>query len=721
MSKVKTITSAFNAGELSPKVYGRVDLQQYYNGCKSLLNTIVYPQGGCSKRFGFEMIGTLGVDPAIDPRHVRIEEFIFNTDETFVVILSGDGGLRVYDCSNGQLTYNVATSYTNDMVNELSVHQSQDTMIITHPSVKPMSLVRDRTGSITNWTFTELAMTNVPVYSFTPPAVTTWTTATMRYDQFVSGDIYTLKFKGNNVQAQYTITKEYIDDYTPNVWHENASTAVESLSAVIGDDYTIEATYRTISISDQGITYHNMRRFAGMKLTAKDQTSGGAPVERFSIPAGRSLIIEATGTTTGGVQVDEPVWSDTRGWPATVTIHQGRLWFGGSKSRPQTLWSSRSGNYFDFGVTDPDELLANDALDITLSDTKSNLITSMVSQKTLMVFTNGGVFTIDGEGGLVTPTTVFALKQSEFGSKRTPPVQLDNAVMYLQSQGAQLNSIVYSYASDSYVSDPQALLSDHLLKGPRSMSVIGAADDYNSNFMFVCNNDGTLAMFNRLASQETSTWTPVKTDGFISSTCGVFSSMWCVVQRNNALGEKLFVLERYAEGAAYMDSYITVSLEGEVTTNHISPENRGLFKGRDLVAVADGYPIKVKCSEAGFVDLPFRAKKIQLGLPFEMEIETMPYAVDLQSGSTRFSRKRVMSATFDMINSLGFDVIYAGRKYQVADRKMGFRLKEPPKPISDVKEMKLLGYNQDGNIKISSTEPVAVNLRSLQIEVSVTG
>ena len=34
------------------------------------------------------------------------------------------------------------------------------------------------------------------------------------------------------------------------------------------------------------------------------------------------------------------------GYPRTVTFHQGRLYFGGSKSRPSTIWGSKVGLFF---------------------------------------------------------------------------------------------------------------------------------------------------------------------------------------------------------------------------------------------------------------------------------------------------------------------------------------------------------------------------------------
>ena len=44
----------------------------------------------------------------------------------------------------------------------------------------------------------------------------------------------------------------------------------------------------------------------------------------------------------------EKAWSEERGYPRTCLFASQRLWFGGSKSKPNTIWGSRLGDYFNF-------------------------------------------------------------------------------------------------------------------------------------------------------------------------------------------------------------------------------------------------------------------------------------------------------------------------------------------------------------------------------------
>lgn len=507
MTKLKTVTTAFNSGELSPKVAGRIDLNQYYNGCKSLRNTIVYPQGGCSKRHGLELIDVLPRQD-MDKSQVRIEPFIFNPEEKYVVILSNKLAW-VYDCYERKLIATINTPYNGSEIHQVSVYQSQDVMLMSHHKHPPQRIVRDRSGATTQWKIEPIVIKNQPYYDFD--------------NGLPVGDprptIQTFELDLGTQDISFKIKLEGVESSLISIGrNDEASTIRGKLQSAIQGIVVPDKGSPRISLEQSGDYDQRQSKFV-ITFLGEGKEAVWDIMEIVDLTGVTDSGPTITMTQTGIVE-GEPVWSDKRGYPAVVALHQGRLWFGGSTSRPQTLWASRSANYYDFGIADPDNLLANDSMEITLNDTRSNLITAMASTKTLLVFTSGGVFTIDGENGLITPTTVFALKQSEFGSKYTPPVQLDNTTMYLQAQGAQLNAISYAYATDSYASSPQAMLSDHLLKKPRSMSVISASDDYNSNFMFVVNSDGTLAMFNSLAAQEISTWTPFSTDGFICSTAG---------------------------------------------------------------------------------------------------------------------------------------------------------------------------------------------------------
>ena len=51
-------------------------------------------------------------------------------------------------------------------------------------------------------------------------------------------------------------------------------------------------------------------------------------------------VVRVLGASTATTLWAEGAWSKERGYPAAVGLHEARLWFGGSKHQPQTLWAS---------------------------------------------------------------------------------------------------------------------------------------------------------------------------------------------------------------------------------------------------------------------------------------------------------------------------------------------------------------------------------------------
>ncbi len=82
---------AFNAGELSPRLEGRVDLEKYKHGCRTLENFIPQVQGPAAKR-----TGTRFVKKVIDyAQPSRLIPFEFGTTDAYILEF-GPSKIRVY-------------------------------------------------------------------------------------------------------------------------------------------------------------------------------------------------------------------------------------------------------------------------------------------------------------------------------------------------------------------------------------------------------------------------------------------------------------------------------------------------------------------------------------------------------------------------------------------------------------------------------------------------
>lgn len=97
-TKFSYIHTNFTAGELSPKMDGRVDFPKYFNGGQTLDNFIIYPQGGVARRSGFEYINTAKTSN----EQVRLIPFEFSTTQAYIIEM-GDLYMRFY-MNGGRIT-----------------------------------------------------------------------------------------------------------------------------------------------------------------------------------------------------------------------------------------------------------------------------------------------------------------------------------------------------------------------------------------------------------------------------------------------------------------------------------------------------------------------------------------------------------------------------------------------------------------------------------------
>lgn len=157
------IQPSFTGGELSPSLWGRVDVARYQTSLNTCLNWIVRPYGGVSNRPGTKYLAE--VKDSAD--YVRLIPFNFNAQQSYVLEL-GDLYFRIYT-NGGQLVYSsgdhvgepveVVTPWADDDLFEIQFTQSADVMTLVHPDYPPYEIKRLGAES---WTCTEIAFTSGP-------------------------------------------------------------------------------------------------------------------------------------------------------------------------------------------------------------------------------------------------------------------------------------------------------------------------------------------------------------------------------------------------------------------------------------------------------------------------------------------------------------------------------------------------------------------------------
>ena len=154
------ILTNFTAGELTPRLDGRVDLDKYFNGCRSLQNMVTLPHGGARRRGGSRFIAAV----KDHDRKVRLVPMQFSVTQAYVLEF-GHLSLRVYTDQglvlSGGAVYEIATPYTETDLPGLAYAQSADTLYLAHPGHAPRKLTRTAHDA---WTLTTIAFTGTPAH-----------------------------------------------------------------------------------------------------------------------------------------------------------------------------------------------------------------------------------------------------------------------------------------------------------------------------------------------------------------------------------------------------------------------------------------------------------------------------------------------------------------------------------------------------------------------------
>ena len=370
----------FTAGELSPRLDGRVDLAKYRNGVTNLENFIVHPHGGVTRRPGTEFIAEVKTSSL----STRIIPFEFNTEQVYL-IEAGNQYMRFYK-NGGQIlnsgsVVEISTPYLTAELFELKFAQSADTMFIVHPNHAPRKLTRT---SDVNWTLTEVVFEfgpfldeNTTDTTITASARTGTVTLTASADTFVSTDVgrlvkiydgfakisaFTSATQVNAVvQANLDGKAELLPEYTAT-----------TISFVEGDPSSTGSEHND-RIVDSGKAFKDEGFVVGQKITVSGTSSNNgtfliaevtddtiltAPSDDLSgESAGGSFTI--VGTLEATDEWSLGAFSETTGFPGAICFFEERLVYAGTTSQPQTVFFSESGGFdqFNTGADDADAMV----------------------------------------------------------------------------------------------------------------------------------------------------------------------------------------------------------------------------------------------------------------------------------------------------------------------------------------------------------------------------
>ena len=656
MARFVDFQTNFVTGELDPLLRARVDLQQYNNALAKATNVVIQPQGGLRRRPGLKHIIELpnsGTESAANG--VRLINFEFSVDDSYMLCFVATrmfvikDGVLITDI-NGTGNNFLTTSITAAMLDDLCWVQSADTMVIVHPDLSPVKLVRG--GTDASWTISTITFDSIPLYAF---ALTVSNPAADITPSAVSGNV--------------TIT---------------ASAGVFSAGNV--NQY--------INSSPQG-------RAKIVEFVSTTEVKAVTEYPFFST----ALIASGNWELEAGY---ESVWSATKGYPRSVTFHEGRLYFGGSKSRPSTIWGSKVGLFFDFSAT---ELLDDDAVEATLDTSQLNVIVDMLSGRDLQVFTTGGEFFVPQAGtDPITPLTLTFKNVSKNGTKPGTRVEtIETGTIFVQRQGKALNEFLFSDTQLTYVTSRISLLSGHLLKGPKRIALRRATSTDEGDLLLVVNaTDGTLAVFSVMRSQQVVAPSEYTTDGTFVDVQTDVNDIYCATKRTFNGTDRYFV--ELFQDARFTDCAF---IGGAAASASSLPH-----EGKALNVICDGVPQSNETVSSGSVTFDRASTaSYEVGLPFTVFAKTMPAEIQLQSGTRVSFKKRIVQVNAIVNDSQHLNINNQPVPFRNFDNPL---LDLPIQEFTGVKRLDgIRGYDREAAIEVTQTLPLKMTLLGLEYKIAV--
>ena len=364
-------------------------------------------------------------------------------------------------------------------------------------------------------------------------------------------------------------------------------------------------------------------------------------------------------------------FSDTTGHPSCVSFFEQRLVFAGTTNEPQTLYFSKSGDYENMTAGTN----ADDAMIYTIASNQVNRIRYLKAQRTLIVGTTGGEFTVsaDGTDAAITPSNIVIKKQSSYGTANVDAIAAGNAVLFLQKAKRKIRELSYNFDTDGYVAPDLTILNDIVTKsGITEMSYQQEPD----SILWCVRDDGVLAGLTYQRSENVIAWHRHKLGGTFGA--GASATGYGVVESAASISgslteDEFYVIvkrtingatKRYVEVFAnfdfdetdatdfrFLDSHLTYSGSAVTTLSGLAH-----LEGQTVSILADGSTHADKVVSSGQISLDRSTSKAVVGLAYDSVLQTMRIEGGAAEGTSQGKTKRISKVVLRLFETVGVKV-----------------------------------------------------------------
>lgn len=751
--------TSFSAGELSPLLWGRTDLEIYRKGARTLKNRFVSKTGAAVSR-----PGTLKVATAKLP-DVALLPFVYSDTEAFI-LEAGEYYLRVLSL-DGVLVQELTAPWRSSEVGALQYAQAGYVMTIAHPAIEPLELRAPQPGVSSTWLLVAAR--------FEPPGDTPSSTQSLTP---VFKDVLNNLRLGPMLQGGVGL---FVLDaaHPPREWrylvsaimrHNLTGEEIETLPVQIGEYYdgvsrstvaSLPADNLLVLFPDAPIRLSHPT-FGPLIGTLSDHANW-SPVG-IVYYRGRGSLYGFIGTTRYAQPFidfgEEPDYTrqPLRGEapfqpgslssyspkPAAVTYFQQRRAF----ALDQRVSLSATDEWANHDRPIPPFIVDSSPLDYTFIGRRRESARALISHRRLLVFTDTSVWSLgSGDDGALTPATASLRLEDEVGAASLMPLVIDGMVLYVSAKSRGVRALSFARGdAGGYVSQDVSWVAEHLFRKETIVSwcyqrepwgVVWAARSDGALLSLSRSGDGVLGWARHFTGERTENGEVVADE--ILSVCslpdGAADAVYVAVRRGSSTYiERLFrrenetpaqISDDMGDADFAVDSAISASVDVDVDDTISGLDH---LEGREVWVCAPGNPPRGPYTvAAGSIDVePISIENdpdnpgtvaCMVGLPFTADLGLLdaPWA--------HLNQKTTVKVGFEVDSSRGglfigeeSDRLHEWRHREVADSY------DNPGAASVLAVIAVSGkWQRSGRAFVRQARPIGTTILGVIREVAVGG
>lgn len=766
-SDIRSLTRSFAAGEITPEMFGRIDMVKYQTGLAKCRNFNVLPHGPVVNRAGTQYV--LEVKDSTKP--VRVIPFYYNTDQTYVLEVGHlyirfhtAGGTLVEPAKTitaiSQASPGIFTSNAHGYSNGQTIFLLG---VVGMNSANGLSALNSRWVIVANATANTFTVTDLAGVAINTTALTAYVsggTAARVYEVTTPFDTTAINlFDIHYVQSNNVLTlvhptypQQELRRVSTTNWTLTTLTFVPSIAAPGGFAAVAGVGAGTISYSycvtavdattgEESFASGTSTCSNNLNTTGNTNTmtwSAVANAIRYNVYKSRSGLMCFAGQTPSLAFTDDnilpdpsrtppnqgPLFNAANNYPGAVSYFQQRRVFAGTNTAPQTSWLTRSGT--ESNMTSSIPIQDSDAISFRVAARDANTIRHIVPLDDMLYLTSGGIWKVFADNSdVLTALTIDTRQAATLGASNVQPVVVGKYILHV-TPGGRIQEVTFSWQANGYDNDDKSLLAPHLFDGFTVADIAYTHTPLKS--LWAARSDGTLLSMTYLPKQDVTAWSWHDTEGG----AGFFESVASVIE--NSVDVPYFIVRRTVNGRSvrYVER-LKERLFNTLADTFIvdsglqysgTPVNTltGLWhlEGKTVSVLGDGAVMPPASVVGGTISLPTgqTASKLSIGLPITADIQTLPLSYEALAFGEGIL-KNVNRVYLRVVKSSG---VFAGPNFThltAYKQRTTEPYGSPPSILTQQIDIDITpSWGSDAPVCIRQTDPLPLTLSALVLEVA---